>query len=370
MAASGLHLVLKRIEEAATWDDRVEEIRRIPDKFGVAHHQKAYAAVAETMYAPHLAANFAHVLWTDKYELRHFETAYSEADRLTVGFTKGTPGDLARVLQEAPNALLVFRTIIGYRQVELAVAATQVAKDIGAKGISQGRINGIENGSVPSDDDARTCGETIHRLINGTMWEAPTGDLRSKLEKTDTEEGWTSVRRFAKDGVPYSMLLHQRHYGGAFRTLLDATSSARGEALLEEPVETLLRENEVPHIKTGSHDQAEIEETFNITVKPAPDFVVYEGTRTVRALIECKQANDGGTARDKAARFARLAQESARLGGVLLIAVLDGLGWQRTNDALGPVIRDTAGRVFSIETLPEMLTVQPFPGLVGKVMST
>lgn len=344
MAADSFQQVLRRIVGTATWDDRVEEIRRIPDQFGVAQHQRAYAAVAETMYAPHLAANFAHVLWRDKYELPHFEAAYREADRLTVGFTKVTPGDLAHTLRETPDSLLVFRTIIGYRQVEFAVAATEVAKNIGAKGVSQGRVNGIESGTIPSDEDARTCGEAIHRLINGTMWEAPTGDLRSKLEKPDTGEGWASVQRFARDGVPYSMLLHQRHYGGAFRTLLDATSSARGEALLEEPVETLLRYNGVPHIKTGSHDQMEIEATFNITVKPAPDFVVYEGTRTVRAVIECKQANDGGTARDKAARFARLAQESARLGGVPLIAVLDGLGWQRTSDALGPVVRDTAGQ--------------------------
>lgn len=305
------------------------------------------------------------MLWTDRYQLPHFEAAYREADKLTEGFTKVTPSALADTLQAAPSSLLVFRTIIGYRQVEFAVAATEVAGALDTDPISQGKVGGIESGTRPSDDDARTCAEAIHRLINGTMWEAPTGDLRSKLDKPDTIAAWQNVQRFAKEGVPYSLLLHQRHYGGAFRTLLDATSSLRGEALLEEPVATLLMSNGVPHIKTGSHDQAEIAASFNITVKPAPDFVVYEGTRTVKALIECKQANDGGTARDKAARFARLAQESARLGGVPLIAVLDGLGWQRTNDALGPVVRDTAGRVFTIETLPEMLAVQPFPSLLG-----
>lgn len=201
MGAEGLTQVLKRIEEAETWDDRVEEIRRIPDQFGVAQHQKAYAAVAETVYAPHLAANFAHVLWTKKYELPYFEAAYREADRLTVGFTKVAPENLAAVLQQAPSALLAFRTIIGYRQIELAVAATEVARDIGANGISQGRINAIEGGTAPSDDDARTCGETLHRLISGHMWDAPTKGLRTKLEKPDTSEGWASVQRFAKERV-------------------------------------------------------------------------------------------------------------------------------------------------------------------------
>lgn len=34
------------------------------------------------------------------------------------------------------------------------------------------------------------------------------------------------------------------------------------------------------------------------------------------------------------------------------------------NDTLGPVIRDTDGRVFSLSNLDEMLTVSPFPELV------
>jgi hypothetical protein len=83
----------------------------------------------------------------------------------------------------------------------------------------------------------------------------------------------------------------------------------------------------------------------------------------LRAILECKQANDGGTARDKAARFAALRTEAIRLGGVPLFAVLAGLGWQRTADTLGPVVRDTDGRVFTIRTLDAMMTVEPFGAL-------
>jgi hypothetical protein len=35
------------------------------------------------------------------------------------------------------------------------------------------------------------------------------------------------------------------------------------------------------------------------------------------------------------------------------------------NDTLGPVVRDTDGRVFTLATLPDMLAVNPFPSLIG-----
>lgn len=172
------------------------------------------------------------------------------------------------------------------------------------------------------------------------------------------------MRAYASGGVPFPVFLHQRHYGGAFRQLLDATSTQRGD-LLEDAVEQLFDEHRIQAVRTGSHNQDEIAARFGVTVKPAPDFVVFDANGTLRALLECKGANDGGTARDKAARFRALRAESTRLGGVPLFAVLAGLGWQRTNDALGPVVRDTDGRVFFLPNLREMVTVAPFPDLVG-----
>jgi hypothetical protein len=146
--------------------------------------------------------------------------------------------------------------------------------------------------------------------------------------------------------------------------VLDATSEQRGN-LIEDAVEDLFTTAGIYFIRTGSHNQAEIATRFEVTIKPAPDFVVYDSAGVLRAMLECKGANDGGTARDKALRFERLRDESLRLGGIPLIAVLSGLGWTRVNDTLGPVVRDTDGRVFTLATLPEMLTVAPFPSLVG-----
>ena len=145
---------------------------------------------------------------------------------------------------------------------------------------------------------------------------------------------------------------------------MDATSTKRGD-LIEDAVEALFRENGVPYIRTGSPNQGEISARFEVRVTPAPDFVVFDNSETLRAILECKGTNDGGTARDKALRFARLRAESNRLGGIPLIAVLGGIGWARVNDALGPVVRDTDGRVFTLSTLSAMLEVAPFPSLIG-----
>ena len=125
--------------------------------------------------------------------------------------------------------------------------------------------------------------------------------------------------------------------------------------------------NGVPYIRTGSHNQEEIAERFNLTVRPAPDFVFYDDASTLRAILECKMVNDGGTARDKARRFAALREEATRLGGIPVIAVLSGLGWRRTGDALGPVVRHTDGRVFTPGTLGQILDVSPFPSVVGLI---
>jgi len=200
----------------------------------------------------------------------------------------------------------------------------------------------------------------------GDLFPAQAGTmLRRKLDKPDTSEGWSSVRVYASEGVPLSVFLHQRAYGGAFRQLLDATSTVRGD-LLEDPVAELFIGARIPFIRTGSHHQRDIERRFGLTVRPAPDFVVFDSrTDSLRAILEVKGASDGGTARDKASRFRGLRAEAQRLGGIPLFAVLAGVGWRRTQDALGPVVRDTDGRVFTIATLGEMLATEPFPGLHG-----
>ena len=355
---------VKAIVSAESWDQRVAQMRLVAQRHGTADHPKIYAAVAREAYVPYLAPDFAYVHSMDFYELATFQVGYRAARDSTGGFTDVTVSSIAQALLAEPRTLLTFRTILGLLKNELASATKLVAAAPALKAVSAGVIDGMErNGTTPTEANAKVLALTILGAMDGTLFGDPPGGLRSKQDKYDTTQGWTSVQDLARDGVPYDAFLHQRHYGGAFRQLLDATSKRRGD-LLEDAVADLFTTNGVPHIRTGSHNQAEIVDRFEIHVAPAPDFVVYDQSGTLRAMLECKLVNDGGTARDKALRFERLRAEAVRLGGVPLLGVLAGLGWARVNDTLGPVIRDTDGRVFTLSNLDEMLTVSPFPSLM------
>jgi hypothetical protein len=350
---------------AQSWDERVARIRLVPSRHGTDEHSAIYARVAREAYVPHLGADFAYVHPADFYELPHFQRAYDALVGGTNGFDHVTPADLTAVLQHTPHALLALRTITGLNKNEFAAATRLVAVPLGLKPLSPGKVDSMERKSTSTTStQARVAAETVVQVMDGSLFGNPPGDLRSKQNKPDTEQGWDSVRRCASEGVPYSTFLHQRHYGGPFRQLLDATSERRGN-LIEDAVQALFNDHGVPYLRTGSHNQAEIAEQFEVTVTPAPDFVVFDANQRLQGMLECKGANDGGTARDKALRFERLRTESVRLGGVPLLAVLGGLGWTRVNDTLGPVVRDCDGRVFTLTTLPQMLEVAPFPMLMG-----
>lgn len=355
------------VAAADTWDKRVTEIRLIPERHGKAEHGAIFAAVARELYVPYLAPDFAFIHDAPFYDADHFDAVYAAASDGTEDFTKVGVDDLAILIENNPQTLLVFRTITGLLKNEFAATTTMVAEQLGdnAPAIAPGTIDGAEKrGSRLSAAQARVLAHTVDQLVRRQLFtDAPTG-LHSKQDKLDTRDGWDSVRSLVSGGVPYRSYLHQRHYGGPFNQVTNATTGKKGD-LIEDEVETLFKNNGVPYIRTGSHNQGEIASQFNVTVAPAPDFVVFDANGTLRAMLECKATNDGGTARDKANRFRGLQTESARLGGVPVVAILGGTGWARVNDTLGPVLQYTDGRVFTLETLDQMLSVQPFPQLLG-----
>lgn len=370
---------INAILEAGTWTQRVQQIRLVPQRHGTGEHSTIYAAVARALYMPHLAPDFAYIHEAPFYEPAHFSKAYDEAERLTGGFSRVAVADLTVALGQCPGTLLVFRTLLGLTKEEFAHSSVLVAGPANLEPLSSSQIDTMERTSVVIEPrqpsraaaaraarQAVIAAHTVVEVMNGELFgEAPPG-LRSKQDKPDTANGWDSVRDFAAGGVPLKVFLHQRHYGGAFRQVLDATSGRRGD-LIEDAVEALFTEHRLSFIRTGSHNQADIVERFEVHVTPAPDFVVFDPRDdSLKAMLECKGTNNGGTARDKALRFNRLRDESVRLGGVPLIAILGGIGWTRINDALGPVVRDTDGRVFTLSTLHSMLEVAPFPSLLGR----
>lgn len=356
---------VERIASAASWNQRVAQIRLIPQRHGTAEHPAIYAAIARRLYLEHIAPDFAYVHEAPFYEREHFDAAYALASAATRTFTRVDEATLARTIADSPTTLLVFRTILGLTKEEFAHSTMLAGAPTGLTHLTSAKVDSMErSGTATSDAQALVVAKTIVAVIDGSLFGEPPAGLKSKQEKSDTRAGWRSVQEYATDGVPYQVFLHQRHYGGAFRQVLDATSTRRGD-LIEDAVEALFRENGIPHIRTGAHNQEEIARRFEVRVTPAPDFVVFDDSDSLRAMLECKGTNNGGTARDKALRFERLRDEAIRLGGIPLVAVLGGIGWARVNDALGPVVRDSEGRVFTLATLSQMLEVAPFSGLIG-----
>jgi hypothetical protein len=364
VAEDAARATVDEIVTTAGWDRRVAGIRLIPHRHGTAEHGRIYAELARELYVPALAPDFAYIHSAPFYEPEYFQRVYAATYEATAGFTAVAEDELAQVLASYPRALLVLRTIVGLTKEEFGHATALVGGAAGLAPVSASKVDSMERrGIAASAGQVQVAARTLTQIMDGTLFGAPHGELRSKQDKPDTALGWASVRSYAHGGVPFALFLHQRHYGGAFRQLLDATSARRGD-LIEEAVAALFAERGVRFVRTGAHNQGEIAERFEVRVAPAPDFVVYDDAGALRAMLECKATNNGGTARDKALRFARLREESVRLGGVPLFAVLGGMGWARVNDTLGPVVRDTDGRVFTLATLDELLTVAPFPALV------
>jgi len=351
------------ISTEKNWNRRVALVRTVPERFGKARHQRVYAQIADSAYVRDLEPDFAYIHWRDEYELSAIEHAYKAAHSLTEGFLNVTAADLARTIAAAPETLRIFRLLLGFTTQEFAASSVIAATQLNERPLSNGSVKSIESGKAAASSAPMVAASVIDQAMRGVLFAKRFGDVRSKITKPDTAAGWDTVRKYAVENVPLPVFLHQRHYGGAFRQLLDATSGARGN-ILENAVEALFTAKHIPFMRTGPSTQSKISRQFGLTVKPAPDFVIQDKDGSLRAILECKQANDGGTARDKAARFAALRTEGVRLGGIPVFAVLAGLGWRRTADALGPVVRDTDGRVFTVKTLDLMITVEPLPSLI------
>lgn len=190
---------------------------------------------------------------------------------LTNGFSRVAVEELASTITVFPPSLRVFRLILGFTAQEFAAATALVSA------AGQRPVTVAEEGSAAKEETAELCAAVIDRTMRKMLFgSSPSTEIRLKTEKPDTINGWESVRAYASGGVPFSVFLHQRQYGGAFRQLLDATSARRGD-VIEDAVEELFTSNQIPFVRTGSNNQEEIAKRFSLTVKPAPDFVAFDG---------------------------------------------------------------------------------------------
>jgi hypothetical protein len=361
-----IDITVARIVDAEAWNARVRLIQQIPQDYGLALLPDVYSQLAQELYVPQLAPDFAYIHWAERFELSAVEAPYEQAYARTEGFTKVTSADLQRCLRTYPATTRIFRLILAYTPGELAAATIVVAAELGADAVPENQIHIMEAGRQGKPNSVRVLAETFVRGVAGDLFPPPPFEgQRSKQDRPDLTDRWETVRRYAIEGVPLPVYLHQRYYGGAFAQLSNSTSRKRGN-ILEDEVERILAEAQIPFLRTGHTEQGEIIKRFNLSVRPAPDFVIYDSHGSLRGMVECKAISDGGTARDKAPRWTLLRAEADRLGGPPVFAVLGGLGWTRTKDALGPVIRECDGRVFTLVTLRDMLTVDPLPAIAAQ----
>ena len=301
-----------------------------------------------------------------------FEEAYAIVQHATAGFTNVSVDSLRDALLTSPAALAPLRMIAGvtYNELSYALRAT------GGAPVSGARLRSFERDADPRDSDPRKqerraelatqIAETLMRVVQRTVLEVPasaSASFHSKLDKRDTEHGWISVAEDAEHGVPYHALLYQRYVGGLWRQVQDAYSEVKGDAILELPLEALLRERRVPFWRSPRGATGARATAHRYGIDPGPDFLIPDENPTV--IVESKVAEDGGTVRDKAARIQRLAGVAAQRG-LLLCAVVAGKGWSERLSALADVVIATNGRTFSLATIEHLLEVPEVAVWVGR----
>jgi hypothetical protein len=297
-----------------------------------------------------------------------FVSAYDALAENTDNFRDVSAQRLAEAITAVPGSLAPLRMILGLTHNELAVAMQLVDPTSKASGAS---LKNFERRSVPSKPLARRvamintiCAASM-AAMNRTILAVPPGVadvFHSKLDRRDTRLGWTDVARDAGRGVPYSALLYQRYVGGIWRQVQDAYSEAKGDNLLEIPLEHLFQQARMAYFRTPPGARGARLASTKYGLNPAPDFILPDVSPTV--VIEAKVGEDGGTVRDKASRIKNLAT-AAHAKGLIACAVVDGKGWRERPSALLDVIVATEGRTYTLNTLPQMVELPELASLVS-----
>ena len=123
--------IVAAVAGAKSWDARVAVIRNVPEEFGLAKQPDIYAAIAERVYVPNLAPDFAYIHWADDYEVAPLEAAYREAHDATHGFADVDRDALTRTIAAHPATLRIFRLLLGFTTQEFAEATTVEAERTG-----------------------------------------------------------------------------------------------------------------------------------------------------------------------------------------------------------------------------------------------
>ena len=290
-------------------------------------------------------------------EFERFQRAYKTLHERTSDFSEFSVACVSNALAQDPLVLVVLRTMLGLSPPELAHLATS------ATGVSIDQSNARRLDKRARDGKslfARTSPRTrkqvealVRTAVDLLAQGAPdlAGRLIHRLDKVDTRRGLDDLKRVARTGIPYEMLLYERFLGRPFATHRDSVSEKVG-AVLEDAVSEVLNLHHIPHHKAGVAERFE-------DMDQAPDFLVPDEHRP-KVIIEAKLAEDDGTARDKVTRVQHLAELRDRRtrGGEApfeVIAAVDGRGFGIRREDVKKLLVATRGKLFSLHTITQIV---------------
>ena len=294
-------------------------------------------------------------------EYARFREAYEEVKRATEGFRSFTPETVWSALVADSLTLVVVRTILGLTPPDWAtLAKVELGENIPQTAARDIDTRARTDRGFVARLDARRSAVTVARLralVHVACTYISAGappaavDTVHQLQKFDTEDGLTSLRRAADLHVPYAVLLYERFLGLPFASHKNSISGLVGDAM-EDAIEARLIQAGVSFRKTR---RAERIPGFD----QAPDFAIPDEVAP-RIVIEAKIANDDGTARDKFTRIihlAELSRERVARGepGFEVIACIDGRGFGVRREDMRRLISTIGGKVFTLRTLDQMI---------------
>ena len=288
-----------------------------------------------------------------------FEHGYETLKRATNGFRTLTPEAAIDAVYQAPIALVVLRTILGFTPPEWAevttrqsdVTVTQNAARALDRAVRLLPSKQLKTSGGATDRRLRALVTTACELLDEGAPDRP-DDLIHRLDKADTKSGLKSLQPLTELGVPYAVLLYERLLGRPFAGHRDSVSELIGD-VMETAIEGVLVKAGISFRKTK---RAEKVSGFD----QAPDFIVPDEFNA-QIVIEAKIAEDDGTARDKVTRIQHLYSLSRRDRAPAepprfdVLACIGGRGFKVRREDMKKLLLSTSGRVFTLQNLDRLV---------------
>ncbi|MCC7352407.1 MAG: hypothetical protein IT330_01525 [Anaerolineae bacterium] len=286
-----------------------------------------------------------------------FQQAYEALKKATGNFEDLSTELVLNVVRQDPLVLVVLRTMLGFSPPEFAYMASLTAgvevDQSSARRLDKRAREGkplLGRTNSKTQQQVETLVRTAVNLIGQGSPIVNEGVIH-RLDKVDTKEGLESVRRLARAGVPYEMLLYERLLGRPFSTHRDSVSGQVGD-VIEDAVKQNLDLRGISYHKAGMAERFE-------DMDQAPDFLIPDQFKPA-VLIEAKLAEDDGTARDKVTRVQHLAElrdQRLRRGSPSfeVVACVDGRGFGIRREDVKKLLFATKGKLFTLQTVERIM---------------